>query len=108
MAILLTDDQIELIARRAAEIDTERTGPSIDPTTSPYLTIPEAADHLRCKRQRIDDLLSAGRLTRIKEGRRTLVLRTEIDAHLRTKRRSSVAPTLPHTPKHPANRAVQA
>lgn len=46
---------------------------------SPLMSIPEAADHLRCKRQRIDDLLSARRLTRYKEGRRTLVLRAEVE-----------------------------
>jgi excisionase family DNA binding protein len=51
-------------------------------TESPFMTIPEASEYLRCKRQRIDDLLSARRLTRIKEGRRTLVLRSEIEAHL--------------------------
>lgn len=54
------------------------------PSTSPYMTIPEAADYLRCSRQRIDDLLSSRRLTRVKEGRRTLVLRAEINACLRT------------------------
>jgi excisionase family DNA binding protein len=47
---------------------------------SPYMTAPEAAQYLRCKRQRIDDLLSAGRLTRYKEGRRTLVARAEVEA----------------------------
>jgi excisionase family DNA binding protein len=47
------------------------------------MTIPEAAEYLRCSRQRVDDLLSQGRLTRIKEGRRTLVARAEIEAHLR-------------------------
>jgi excisionase family DNA binding protein len=51
---------------------------------SPYLTVPEAADLLRCSRQRIDDLLSQRRLTRHKEGRRTLVSRAEIDAYLHT------------------------
>jgi len=47
---------------------------------SPLMSIPEAADHLRCRRQRIDDLLSARRLTRYKDGRRTLVLRAEVEA----------------------------
>lgn len=52
-------------------------------STSPYLTIPEAAEVLRCRRQRIDDLLSQRRLTRIKEGRRTLVRRDEIELWLK-------------------------
>ena len=53
------------------------------PAPSPYLSIPEAADHLRCTRQRIDDLLSTGRLTRIKDGTRTLIERAEVEAYLR-------------------------
>jgi excisionase family DNA binding protein len=46
---------------------------------SPYLTTREAAELLRCKPQRIHDLLSARRLSRVKEGRRTLVLRAELE-----------------------------
>lgn len=52
-------------------------------TGSPYLSVPEAAAYLRCKRQRVDDLLSQGVLSRIKEGGRTLVSRAELKAHLR-------------------------
>ena len=48
---------------------------------SPWLSVVEAAEFLRCKRQRIDDLLSQGRLTRYKDGSRVLLLRAEIDAH---------------------------
>jgi excisionase family DNA binding protein len=50
---------------------------------SPYLTIREAADYLRCKRQRVDDLLSSRRPTRYKDGGRTLVERAELEQHLR-------------------------
>ena len=53
-----------------------------DPLASPLLTIAEAATYLRCKRQRIDDLLCQRRLTRIKEGRRTLIQRDELERHL--------------------------
>jgi excisionase family DNA binding protein len=56
---------------------------------SPYLTIPEAATYLRCTRQRIDDLLSSGRLTRRKDGSRTLVLLAEIEHHLTRQPRRS-------------------
>jgi hypothetical protein len=38
---------------------------------------------LRCRPQRIHNLLSQRRLTRVKDGRRTLVLRSEIEAYLR-------------------------
>jgi excisionase family DNA binding protein len=50
---------------------------------SPYLTVCEAAEYLRCSRQRIYDLLSQRRLTRVKEGSRTLVSRDEIERHLK-------------------------
>ena len=53
------------------------------PASSPYLTIPEAADLLRCSRGRIDNLLSARRLSRVKEGGRTLLLRAEVEAYPR-------------------------
>ena len=49
---------------------------------SPYLTVEEAADYLRAKPQRVYDLLSDGRLTRVKDGSRALVARAEIDAYL--------------------------
>jgi excisionase family DNA binding protein len=48
----------------------------------PLLSICEAAVYLRCKRQRIDDLLYQRRLTRIKDGRRTLISRAELEQHL--------------------------
>ena len=61
----------------------EHGGSRARTTRSPYMTIAEAAEYLRCRRQRIDDLLSSGRLTRRKEGSRTLVLRDDIERHLR-------------------------
>jgi excisionase family DNA binding protein len=54
---------------------------------SPYMTIPEAAEYLRCSRQRIDDLLSQRRLTRHKDGKRTLVSRDEVAAYVVEERR---------------------
>jgi excisionase family DNA binding protein len=47
-----------------------------------YLTVVEAADHLRAKPQRVYDLLSAGRLRRYKDGARVLVKRAELDAYI--------------------------
>lgn len=49
---------------------------------SPYFSIVEAAAYLRCSRQRIDDLLSARRLSRFKDGSRTLVSRAEIERYV--------------------------
>ena len=47
-----------------------------------YCTVPEAAEILRAKRQRVDDLLSAGKLTRYKDGGRTLLLRAEVERYV--------------------------
>jgi excisionase family DNA binding protein len=80
----VTPEIIETIAARTAEIllaDIEREPKSV----SPFLTIPEAAELLRAKRQRVDDLLSAGRLARHKDGSRTLVSRAELLEYLKPK-----------------------
>src|SRR4051794_20464214 len=71
-------DTPEAVTRLAAAL-----APHFPAPASPYMTVPEAAEWLRCKRQRVDDLLSARRLTRYKDGRRTLVLRSEVEALLR-------------------------
>jgi len=78
VALHLPAQLIAAIAERAAAIVLEQL--AAQQQESPYLTIPEAAAFLRCKRQRIDDLLSARKLTRHKEGRRTLLLRAEVEA----------------------------
>jgi excisionase family DNA binding protein len=78
----LSNDDVERVARRvAALLEVARDQPAR--AGSPYLSVPEAAAYLRCKRQRVDDLLSQGVLTRIKEGGRTLVAWAELEAHLR-------------------------
>jgi excisionase family DNA binding protein len=80
----VTPEIIETIAARTAEIllaEIEREPKSV----SPFLTIPEAAELLRAKRQRVDDLLSAGRLARHKDGSRTLVSRAELLEYLKPK-----------------------
>jgi excisionase family DNA binding protein len=80
--LVVPDLVLEAIAAEVAR----RVLPPAPPSSGeapPLLTVPEAASLLRCSRQRVDDLLSQGRLTRIKEGRRTLVARSDIEAHLR-------------------------
>jgi excisionase family DNA binding protein len=84
---------VKVIAERAAEIVLERL--SASSPTSPYLSVAEAAERIRAKPQRVHDLLSARRLTRYKDGRRTLVSREELDAYIVREGRSRVAPTLP-------------
>jgi excisionase family DNA binding protein len=61
--------------------------PHVDPPPpSPYMTIPEAAEFLRCSRQRVDDLLSARCLERVKDGSRTLLRRSDVLAYLESAR----------------------
>jgi excisionase family DNA binding protein len=81
VAVELTEEDIRRIAdRTAALIRAEGRGGTRD---SPYLTIDETAVYLRCRRQRIYDLLSQRRLSRIKDGGRTLISRVELEAYLR-------------------------
>ena len=76
----LAPDQVEVLARRVAEIVTARTQPP--PVESKYLTVPEAAELLRASRQRVYDLVSTGSLTRHKDGTRLLLRRAEVEAYL--------------------------
>lgn len=70
----LVDALVERVADRIlARLDVEPAD------ASPYLTIPEAAEYLRCSRQRIYDLCSSGRLPRCKDGTRVLVRRADLD-----------------------------
>jgi len=82
LALAIPPALIETIARRAAELVVRELVDQAG-AASPYMTIPEAAAFVRCKRQRIDDLLSSRRLTRYKDGRRTLILKAELEAWLR-------------------------
>lgn len=78
MSLIFTEDSFDALVDRLASAVLERL-PKPDPS-SPYMTTAEAADHLRCSRQRVHDLLSAQRLTRLKEGGRTLLKRAEVEA----------------------------
>ena len=55
---------------------------AIEQPASDLLTVDEAAAFLRCKPQRIRDLLSQRRLARVKDGGRTLIERADLEAHL--------------------------
>lgn len=77
----LTSEQIDLLARRVAEIVVARA-PAGAPNTSTFLSVREASELLRASRQRVYDLLSDGRLTRHKDGSRVLIRRDEIERYL--------------------------
>ncbi|MHB8643892.1 MAG: helix-turn-helix domain-containing protein [Gaiellaceae bacterium] len=84
--VTLDDDALATIAAAVAD---DTNGGTSEP--SPYMSVREAAEYMRCSRQRIDDLLSQRRLTRFKDGSRTLVRRDEIEVMLThtTTRRTS-------------------
>ena len=71
--------------RVAAEIE-RRLAIANGAAQSPYLSVLEAADFLRCSRQRVDDLLSQRRLRRFKDGARTLIRRDELEAYIQERR----------------------
>ncbi len=81
LTVELTPDQVAQLALRVGDLLSARhSGPA---TASPYLTVAEAADFLRCSRERIHALLTQRKLTRHKDGGRTLVLRGELEACVR-------------------------
>lgn len=51
---------------------------------APMMTVAEAAAFLRCKPQRVYDLLSAATLTRYKDGVKVLIRRDELEMYVTT------------------------
>ena len=76
VAVALSDEDVERIAERVASL-AAGSSPS-----DPWLSIEEAAEHLRAKPQRLYDLVSTGRLKPAKDGRRLLFRRSWLDAYL--------------------------
>jgi excisionase family DNA binding protein len=68
------------LAERVAELLAERFGGTVE--QSPWLTVGEAAEYLRCKSKRIYDLVSQSRLPGHKDGSRLLLNRAELDAYV--------------------------
>jgi excisionase family DNA binding protein len=93
----LLDAFQELIAEQVRD-ELERLEASSQRSGSPFVTVAEAAMFMRCSRQRVYDLLSARRLTRHYEGRRVLIARAELEAHLSSATRP-VALMLPRAPR---------
>lgn len=76
LTIRLTDEQIAQIAARAAALVSAPT------PASPWLNVAEAAERLRCRKDRIYDLIALGRLHPSRDGRRVLLRREDLDAYL--------------------------
>jgi excisionase family DNA binding protein len=78
LALDVPGEVVEQIAQRAAAIVVEHEAPS----ASPWLTVGEAAEYLRCPKSRVYSLVSARRIPFVKDGSRTLFSRGELDAWL--------------------------
>jgi excisionase family DNA binding protein len=71
------------VADRAEAIVRDRLAAAAKAACAPeYLTVVEAAEVLRCSRQRVYDLVSSRRLTKYRDGSRVLVRRADLDEYL--------------------------
>ncbi len=77
LALDVPPEVVEQIAERAAAIIEHKA-----PAASPWLTVGEAAEYLRCPKSRVYSLVSARRIPFVKDGSRTLFSRVELDAWL--------------------------
>ncbi len=76
---------VEAIAAAVADELEARGHTTGGQTATPWLDVHEAAAYLRCKPQRVYDLVAAGDLTPAKDGRRSLFRCSQLDAYLETK-----------------------
>jgi len=77
LRVMLTDEQLAHIAEQAAALM-----PTGQVTISPWLNVGEAAERLRCRKDRIYDLIALGRLHPRRDGRRVLLHRDELDRYV--------------------------
>lgn len=77
VTLTLSDEQLARIARQAAALM-----PAEQSSASPWLNVAEAAERLRCRRDRIYDLIALGRLHPRRDGRRVLLHRDDLDRYL--------------------------
>jgi excisionase family DNA binding protein len=80
LAFPIPPELVEAIAKSVAEVLAERA-PAED-GRSPWLTVDETADYLRCSRQRVYDLKSSGRIASAQDGKRPLFHRAVLNAYL--------------------------
>jgi excisionase family DNA binding protein len=76
LTVRLTDEQLAEIAQRAAALV------SSAPVASPWLNAADAAERLRCGKDRIYDLIALGKLHPHRDGRRVLLHRDDLDAYI--------------------------
>jgi excisionase family DNA binding protein len=88
--LAITDEVIEAIAERAAELVLERLD-GAGAGKPELLDVDEAAEFLRCKRQRVYELRSAGKLNGYRDGGRLLFRRVELEVYVGIRNALSVA-----------------
>jgi excisionase family DNA binding protein len=77
LALDVPDALIEAVADRViAKLGEQASAPS------PWLSVAEAAERLRCKPDRVYDLIALGKLTPRRDGRRVLLRRDALDAYI--------------------------
>ena len=77
LRVSLSDEQLAEIAERAAALV------AVDrPPSSPWLNVADAAEHLRCGKDRIYDLIALHKLSPRRDGRRVLLHRDDLDAYI--------------------------
>jgi excisionase family DNA binding protein len=74
LGLSVPPEVVQTIADKVAECLAEQLQPG-----DPWLDVDEAAEYLRCKPQRIYDLVSLGELRPAKDGRRSLFKRAWLD-----------------------------
>ncbi len=72
----LDDDMLDVLAAKLAP----RMPTSVSPV-SPWLSVADAAERLRCKPDRIYDLIQLGKLKPRRDGRRVLLRVEDVDAY---------------------------
>jgi excisionase family DNA binding protein len=104
LAVHLSETLIAELADRVTERVLSRIGSRCASVAQfEYKSVKEVAQYLRANPRRVYDLLSAGRLTRYKDGSRVLFSQEEVETHLAG---SSPRPVAPHWP-YPARRHQQ-
>ncbi len=76
LTVTLTDQQLAEIAERAAALVS--AGPQ---EGTPWLNVTDAAERLRCRKDRIYDLIALGKLHPRRDGRRVLLHSDDLDAY---------------------------
>jgi excisionase family DNA binding protein len=74
----LDDDALDALAAKLAP----RMANVTTPTASPWLNVADAAERLRCGKDRIYDLIALGKLHPRRDGRRVLLHRGDLDAYI--------------------------